>query len=409
MKKISLMLAVLATTIGFTSCDESKDDHPTLYPNDGVVVENFLNIPAMTNTSVAITDDNKGNAFHLTCSQPSYGFAASAAYTVEVSLSQDFATPVVDGCPASEALPTQFYNCAEINPSYSEVATAISNMLGITSKDQLPTEYHDVYVRLVSNIVTVGGSNVVPNTTYMSNVVKLTSASVQYLAIILPDQPTGIFLRGGMNDWGAPAEYEFLTSEEANVYYIGSVTIPADTEFKVADANWGAINMGGTCGVVTTIEIGKPFELNTDPANGGPGNLKFDTNFTGRVTLTIKGAAYSVLFEAAEPDTPDQPTGVFVRGGMNGWGSDSAWEFMTSDIKNIWYVKNVTIAAGEEFKVADADWGSINLGLGEDPLEIGKAYVLVSGGGNIVCPDAFTGNIEFKVQGGKYLLTLIPE
>ncbi|MDE7407168.1 MAG: SusE domain-containing protein, partial [Muribaculaceae bacterium] len=227
MKKISLMLAALATTIGFTSCDESKDDHPTLYPNDGVIVENFLNIPAMTNTSVAITDDNKGNPFHLTCSQPSYGYAASAAYTVEVSLSQDFATPVVDGCPAYEALSTQFYDCSSINPPYAEVATAMSNMLGITSKDQLPTDYHDVYVRLVSNIVAVGGSTVVPNTTYMSNVVKLTSASVQYLAIILPDQPTGIFLRGGMSDWNAVPEYEFLTTTEKGVYVVEDVTINA--------------------------------------------------------------------------------------------------------------------------------------------------------------------------------------
>lgn len=403
------MLAALATTMAFTSCDESKDDHPVLYPHEGVVVENFLNIPAMTNTSVAITDDNKGNAFHMTCSQPSYGYAASAAYTVEVSLSQDFATPVVEGCPAYEALTTQFYDCSEINPYYSEVATAVSNMLGITSKDQLPTDYYDVYVRLVSNVVTVGGSSVVPNTTYMSNVVKLSNVSIQYLAIILPDQPTGIYLRGGMNDWGAPAEYEFLTSEEANVYYLASVTIPADTEFKIADANWASINMGGTCGEVTTIAIGEPFELNTDPANGGPGNLKFDKNFTGRVTLTVKGAAYTVLFEAAEPDTPDQPTGVYLRGGMNGWGADAAWEFMTSEVKNVWYVKGVTIPAGTEFKVADADWGATNLGLDEAPLEIGKAYALVSGGGNITCPDDFTGDVEFKVQGGKYLLTLIPE
>lgn len=402
------MLAALATTMAFTSCDESKDDHPVLGTHEGVIVENFLNIPEMTNTSVAITEENKGNHFHMTCSQPSYGYAASAAYTVEVSLSQDFATPIVEGCPAYEALATQFYDCSEVNPPYSEVAMAMSNMLGITSKDQLPTAYHDVYVRLVSNIVGVGTTGEIPNTTYMSNVVKLTNASVQYLAIILPNQPTGIYLRGGMNDWGAPAEYEFLTSEEANVYYIESVTIPAETEFKIADANWANINMGGTCGEVTTIEPGTAFELNTDPANGGPGNLKFNVNFTGRVTLTQKGSAYSVIFEAAEPDTPDQATGVYLRGGMNNWEPVAAWEFKTSDVKNIWYVKGITIDAGVEFKVADSSWGSINLGLGDEPLEIGKAYTLVSDGGNIACPVNFTGNAEFKVQGGKYLLTLIP-
>lgn len=400
MKKISLMLAALATTMAFTSCEESKDDHPVLNPHEGVIVENFLNTPEMTNTSVAITEENKSNTFHMTCSQPSYGFAAPAAYSVEVSLTQDF--------EKYEALPTSFYDCSEVNPSYSEVATAMSNMLGIQSKDQLPTPYYNVYARLVANVEAVG-NQIVPNTTYMSNVVKLTSASVQYLAIILPDLPTGIYLRGGMNDWGAVAAWEFLTTDAAGIYYLESVTIPGETEFKVADANWAAINFGGTTGEVTTIEAGKPFELNTDPANGGPGNLKFDKNFTGRVTLTVKGASYTILFEPAEPDTPDQPTGVYVRGDMNGWGAEAAWEFMTSDVKNVWYVKNVTIAAGQGFKVADADWGAVNLGGGEDALEIGKAYALVSGGNNIVCPEAFTGSIQYKVQGGKFLLTLIPE
>lgn len=394
MKKISLMLAALATTMAFTSCDESKDDHPVLKPNDGVVVENFLNTPEMTNTSVAITDANKGNTFHMTCSQPSYGYAASVAYTVEVSMTQDF--------EKYEALATQFYDCSEVNPSYAEVATAMSNMLGIQSSDQLPTPYYDIYARLTANVEAVG-SQVVPNTTYQSNVVKLTNASVQYLAIIIPDLPTGIYLRGGMNGWGADPAWEFLTTDVAGVSYIESVTIPEGTEFKIADANWSSINYGLGA---EAFEIGKAYQLN-GPDN--PGNLTMPANFTGRVTLTVKGSTYTVLFEPAEPDTPDQPTGVYVRGDMNGWNADAAWEFMTSDYKNVWYVKNVTIAKDQTFKVADADWGATNLGGGEEPLEIGKAFTLVSGGGNIVCPDNFTGTIQYKVQGGKFLITLMPE
>ncbi|MCM1293924.1 MAG: SusE domain-containing protein [Bacteroides sp.] len=393
--------------MAFTSCDESKDDHPVLGTHEGVIVENFLNIPEMTNTAVAITEENNGNHFHMTCSQPSYGFAVSAAYTVEISLSEDFTTPVVDGCPAYEALPTAFYDCSEINPSYSEVATAMSNILGITGKEQIPTAYHDVYVRLVSNVVGVGSTGEIPDTKYMSNVVKLTNASVQYLAIILPDLPSGIYLRGGMNDWGSPAEYEFLTTEEANVYAIASVTIAADVEFKVADANWAAINFGGTCGEVTTISANEAFELNTDPANGGPGNLKFDKNFTGRVTLTNKGATWTVLFESAEPDTPDQPTGIYLKGAMNDWSDLAAYEFVTTDFKNNYIVKNVTIGKDQEFKIATADWSTVNLGLNEgDTFEFGKAVKLIQGGGNMVCPDNFSGNIKLSLQGGAYVMTM---
>lgn len=394
MKKISLMLAALATTMAFTSCDESKDDHPVLVPNDGVVVENFLNTPEMTNTSVAITDDNKGNTFHMTCSQPSYGYAASVAYTVEVSLTEDF--------EKYEALATQFYDCSEVNPSYAEVATAISNMLGIQSSDQLPTPYYDIYARLTANVEAVG-SQVVPNTTYQSNVVKLTNASVQYLAIIIPDLPSVIYLRGEMNNWEAQPAWEFLTTDAAGVYAI-ECSISADVHFKVADANWAPINYGSNG---TDIEFNKPYEL--DGPDGDPPHIIMPENFTGRIQLTVKGSTYTLLLEPSEPDTPDQPTGVFIRGDMNGWGADAAWEFMTSDYKNIWYVKNVTIAKDQTFKVADADWGATNLGAGEEPLEIGKAYTLVSGGGNIVCPDNFTGTVQYKVQGGKFLITLMPE
>lgn len=404
------MFAALATTMGFTSCDESKDDHPVLQPNDGVVVEDFLNIPELSNTAVAITEDNKGQTFHLTCSQPSYGFAAQAAYTVEVSLSPDFATPAVEGCPAYEALATPYYDCAEIDPPYSELALAMSDLLGIESNDQVPTAYYDVYARLVANIETVS-AEIYPNTTYMSNVVKLTQASVQYLAIVIPDLPTGIYLRGGWDlSWAALPDYEFKTTDVNGVYYIESVSIAEGTEFKVADASWGEKNFGGTTGQTTTITIGESFELNTDPANGGPGNLVMPADFTGRVTLTNKGDAWTLLFEAAEPDTPGQSTGVYLRGGWDAnWDALPAYEFKTSEVKNIWYVENLTIAAGTEFKVADSTWGSVNLGCGEEPFEIGKAFTLVSGGGNIVCPEAFTGKAEYKVQGGKTLLTLIAE
>lgn len=408
MKKLSLILAGLATTMAFTSCDESKDDHPVLNPNDGVIVENFLNIPEMTNTSVDITDANKTNKFHMTCSQPSYGYAASAAYTVEVSLSEDFTTPVVEGCPAMEALATQFYDCSEVNPSYAEVATAMSNILGIKGNDQIPTAYYDVYVRLTANVAAVGGA-VYPNTTYQSNVVKLTKARVEYLAIIIPDLPTGIYLRGDMNNWGDGEGdldgWEFMTTDAAGVYCIESASIPEGTEFKVADATWSSINYGlGS----DPFEIGKAYILN-GPDN--PGNLTMPKNFTGRVTLTVKGATYTILFDPAEPDTPDQPTGVYLRGGMNNWGNGAGdldgWEFKTSDVKNIWYVKNVTIAAGTEFKVADADWGSVNYGGSEGDIVIGKAYLLGTGA-NMVCPEAFTGDVQYKVQGGKAYITLMP-
>lgn len=399
MKKISFLFAALATTMAFTSCDESKDEHPVLEPNDGVIVENFLNTPEMSNMSVDLTDENQANTIHMTCSQPSYGYAATVRYKVEVSFDKDFTTPAVPGAPVSTTLNTAFYDCSEINPTYGELATAMCNLLGIKNDKEIPTGYRDLYARLVANIEIAGGADLYPNTTYQSNVVKMTRANCTYLAIIVPGQPTGLYLRGGMNDWGAPAEWEFLTTDVANVSRIDYCEIPEGTEFKAADANWASINLGDSG---AEFKINEPYELLFDP---NPGNLTMPVNFAGSVTLTFKGGKYTILFEADEPDTPDQPSGMYIRGDMNGW--DTSNEFLTTDFKNNWIVKGITINAGETFKIADVDYSSVNFGSNGEALEIGVPYVLLKDGGNIECPAYFSGDIKLQLKGGSYQITLV--
>ena len=158
----------------------------------------------------------------------------------------------------------------------------------------------------------------------------------------------------------------------------------------------------GRCDNGTDIEFGKPYELN-GPDN--PGNLKMPKAFTGRVQLTVAGGKYVLLLDAAEPETPGLPSGIYLRGDMNGWGTDV--EFKTTEFKNIWIVENVTIAEGESFKVADATWGAINYGGADEPFEFDKTYTLTLGGSNITCAEAFTGNVKLQLQGGAYKLTLI--
>ncbi|MCH5226982.1 MAG: hypothetical protein J1F16_04100 [Muribaculaceae bacterium] len=98
------------------------------------------------------------------------------------------------------------------------------------------------------------------------------------------------YLRGGMNNWGndwfndeepAPAakDWEFQTGEAINTYVINNVTIPAGTEFKVADSKWSNVNYGG--GVV------EPGTVTALVYNGD--NLKVDNAFTGSVTVTFNG------------------------------------------------------------------------------------------------------------------------
>lgn len=295
MKKIlTSMAALMGMAIAFTACNESKDDHPILNPVPDGTTELFLNIPEMANSAIAFTQENASGYVHMTCSQPGeYGFAAPVSYQVQVSFDENFQTPLVAEAPATVTLMTAFSDCSEINPVNSELAAAICDLCKVQDENDLPTPARKLYVRLVANIKTAGSfpsndSGFYPGTTIMSNAVSIASVRCDYLAISVPDLPTGIYLRGDMNGWGSEDDYQFLTTSTFGVSVINDVTMAAGQEFKVADSSWGSINMGGE-GAMT---IGSPYKL----INGGGGNITMPEDFSGTVTLTQKGDSYTVLF-----------------------------------------------------------------------------------------------------------------
>lgn len=310
MKKIALMIAALGTALAFTACQDSADDHPVLGTTAGQTVD-FLNTPEMAGATVQITNENKEQNILMTCTQPKeYGFTAPVIYTVEVALDADFTTPVVEGCPASVVLPTTFSNPEDINPSYSEIAQAMRDMLNIELPDQLPSPYYKLYIRLISNVSNTSGQPY-PNTKLVSNTVSIDKVSVAYMDVVEPGMSSGIYLSVSMNGWGTPSDYEFVTTSEPGVYEITEVTIEANNEFKIADANWGAINYGSSD---TPFTLNEPYVLQL-----GGGNIVMPEDFTGRVQLTVANDTYTVVFEVPEPIIPGQPTGIYIRGDFNGW------------------------------------------------------------------------------------------
>ena len=99
---------------------------------------------------------------------------------------------------------------------------------------------------------------------------------------------------------------------------------------------------------------------------------------------------------------------------MNNWGNDGLdgtdWQFKTGAEKDTWETPVITIPAGTEFKVADADWSSINLGAGDPEINPGEAYNLAaSDAGNIKMAVDFTGIAYLKFEKGNYVLTLDPK
>lgn len=106
--------------------------------------------------------------------------------------------------------------------------------------------------------------------------------------------------------------------------------------------------------------------------------------------------------------TTAKPTSAefYIRGDMNGWGSPANYKF--KNVKgDIWGIDNVTIAAGQNFKVADAGWGSINYG-GASEMAAGDVYTLTYNAGNMSVAEAYTGPVQFNLTTHEFILGTFP-
>lgn len=129
----------------------------------------------------------------------------------------------------------------------------------------------------------------------------------------VPYQPSGMYMRGGMNDWTAPEEWEFVTTPVKNKWILIDKTIPAGTQFKIADMMWGDINLGG--------DLNNPYVWVNTPLNldgsMNPPNLSLMQDFHGDVILSFSEGVYSLLLK--EPgegmegiENPDSEKGLYI-------------------------------------------------------------------------------------------------
>lgn len=402
--------------VAFSACDDPKEDNPVLITHEGDPVIDFLNIPREANTGLQITDDNKTDYLILTGSQPvEYGYAATVDYLLQVSLSEDFTTPALTGVevPASVDLGT-YQDLSAIKVNLGDLAEAIFAMDNITEETQVPTDYMKVYMRLRANVVT-DKHVVIPNTAFTSNTICMENIQVVMApaAQILPDMPTNYYVRGDMNGWlndqidnnlnvEELEKYNFLTTQEANTYFLPYVEIEPSQAFKIAAASWSELNL--------TLPASPKMNAWIDCEWNQQHNINVKDPFAGAIYIQGKGEAWKVQFVPSAEATPDQAAGIYVRGSMNDWGAPEAFEFYTTKAANVWQTKVISIPADAEFKVADADWGAVNLGGNGSDIQIAQKYALGSNG-NISIKEAFTGIavLIYMEDTGRYYLALRPQ
>lgn len=87
--KLKYLLLAIAGLSMFTSCET---DEPSLIVAQYQKPTTFvLNTPQFAN---GVYDLQNAGALNLTFSQPDYGYSAVCKYTIELSKTEDFATPV---------------------------------------------------------------------------------------------------------------------------------------------------------------------------------------------------------------------------------------------------------------------------------------------------------------------------
>lgn len=298
MNKIFLTVAAAGVMLGFSSCSETWDDNPVLTTHGNGVVKtaNFLNTPALQDQLVEFTAANADNNIQLTCSQPDYGYAAVATYKVQCCLKENFIeddpkTEDVNECNYVE-ITQSFYDCANINPVNKDVAGALEKLNGVRSEDDLPLTDQKLYFRLRAYV-----EQSAEDTQYVSNVVCLNHVSADFLAIWVSDVPVNIYIRGGVDDWSADPDWQFVTGDEENTWILKDKDVPANVSIKVADAAWGPLNLGGNAGEnddSQMVEAGQRYAMT---AGDNPGHMRLTEDFHGDIILALEAGIYYITFE----------------------------------------------------------------------------------------------------------------
>ncbi len=198
-----------------------------------------------------------------------------------------------------------------------------------------------------------------------------------------PTGPRIIYVRGDMNGW-EPEEAWAFTQKGENLYQLvlgEDQAIVAGEAFKVADADWSVINIGG--------DGENPLLPDTDCEvfNGGnPANMTLTENCTGVlwVILDYDGANYFWYSNDKEamPDwaeenmTPADSWGVI--GGFNNWSDDVK---MTEKEAGVWTVTMDQLEGEFKFRM-NGSW-DVNYGTAsESGVITGNGEYGIAAGGN---------------------------
>ena len=248
------------------------------------------------------------------------------------------------------------------------------------------------------------------NVDVVINLVDNTISMTLHAGAEAPTTPTILYLIGAPSGWDINngAMYMEQTAPGSGIY-MGRFDIEAGQfqfRFYSALGNWDTNSIGSQVDD-NPIDISFTNEQYTgDVVVGGKGSWQYSSWEGGRIAVTVNLNDNSIKIAVADPFA--DPSGLYIRGGMNSWNDNPDYEFMTTAEENTWVLSYVEISAGTEFKIADSNWSPIDLGGANegDTLTPGTPYTLVSGGKNLSVASNFSGSVTLTKSGDTYSVLL---
>lgn len=353
MKKIAILTFAFAGLLSFSACESDRDSNPTLQDPTSFV----LNTPAYVNSVYDLTNSK---SVELTCSQPDFGYTAPTIYSVEVSLTPDFAEFV--------KLDTK-YTTAKMAVDASEMALAVTDMEVAQGKVEADFPITtSLYVRVIAELASA--TETIASIT--SNTINLRSVRTEFALppVVLP---TKLYLVGEFCGWDWGKSPEMIACHDGTTGTFWSmVYLPAGgLKFNTATA-WDGNEIGyAGCEVVDNNEAG----LSDD---GGNISIAKAGWYLVVIRSAVNGRSIDYTVEFNEP-------AVWLIGGVLKDGGDwtetaDGWKFTVPE-------------------VADADF--VSPAFAADAAEGPRAYVKVTGfdwwKSEFM---VFDGKLEYRAAGG---------
>lgn len=193
-----------------------------------------------------------------------------------------------------------------------------------------------------------------------------------------------LYFTGEWNGW-TPSNPQEVTLSASDQYFEIDLMDCAKFKMSTAKGDWDTFNSNAL-----SVQGGMISDEGTFPlVNWGENSvLPWKGDWTVRVSPDL-----STITVQTNTPKPTTFADVYIRGVMNSWGAPDSWKFSTTD-GNVYTLSNVTISAGQNFKIGDAGWDKVNYG-GVTGMAESTYYTLNYNGSDCNLAADFTGDVTF--------------